>query len=106
MVWPDGRTIEANRETRIPMLSSLVHAGLVWREEYMINKEIKHLEQSSSEAPTLVNASPRIDAQVVETSENTERTPLIANRVIGYSGTSRKPSRYGRVYSERGSNPV
>jgi hypothetical protein len=89
------------------MLSALVHSMLVWREEYIINKESKLLEQDTSEVPTLVNPSPSIDAQVVETSESSERTPLIASRVIGYSGEARKPSMFGRLYSNRASkSPV
>jgi hypothetical protein len=62
---------------RIPMLSSLVHALLVWREERAIRRE---------EATLAIDAAPRLTAPnfpPLQTAQASEQTPLLANRAVG-----------------------
>ncbi|KAF2669960.1 hypothetical protein BT63DRAFT_226509 [Microthyrium microscopicum] len=65
---------------QIPMLSSLVHAGLVAREEWVIKRE---LDDRLLHASEIIAAAPA--AEVAQS----ERTPLLATNNLGYGGRPR-----------------
>lgn len=56
------------------MLSSLVHALLVWREERAIRRE---------EAALAADAAPRLAPPNFPPVQTSEQTPLLANRALG-----------------------
>jgi len=66
---------------QIPMLSSLIHALLVWREEIIVNREIREQEASAADAGSFSGAT-----SVADVSLMSEVSPLLAGRVIGYNG--------------------
>jgi hypothetical protein len=59
------------------MLSSLVHALLVWREERAIRREEAAL--AADQAPRLSHPN----FPPVQTAQASEQTPLLANRALG-----------------------
>jgi hypothetical protein len=67
--------LNSTNVARIPMLSSLVHALLVWREERAIRREEAALAEAPR--PTHPNFPP------VQTAQASEQTPLLANRALG-----------------------
>lgn len=65
---------------RIPMLSSLVHAMLVWHEERAIRREEAALAGAAEPAPRF-SAAPVFPP--LQTAQPSEQTPLLADRALG-----------------------
>jgi len=72
---------------QIPMLSSLVHALLVWREEWVIKKEIRE-HSAQLEAAANHYSPPSMTSNTMSQRQFTnERTPLLSpHRIIGGRG--------------------
>jgi len=69
---------------QIPMLSSLVHAGLVWHEERRIKRERR--EHSAQLEAAADHYSPPVSNMSQSRPLASERTPLIPNRILGGRG--------------------
>lgn len=64
------------------MLSSLVHAGLVWREEYVIKRALNDDD--------LLQAAAEVVESRREVTQTSERTPLLDNQsLLGQSSRGR-----------------